>query len=73
MSAPRLTIRLKRALLRLLWNSVCDQADCTCAPRDRCPECGAMLALGLGRWKNWKHAHKKMAALGLELGGRGPL
>ena len=40
--------RLQRALIRLLWDSVADQFGCDCYPNDRCPQCEAMLALGLG-------------------------
>jgi hypothetical protein len=61
---------LQRALVRLLWNSVADQNGCSCYPRDRCPECHAMLALGLGRWRGWKSAQRKLARFALERGWR---
>lgn len=43
---------LRRALLRALWRSYADEAECTCgpSPEDRCWECEAMAALGLGLW-----------------------
>lgn len=41
---------VRRALARLLWDSVADKAECTCYPGDPCPQCEAMQALGLGRW-----------------------
>lgn len=68
MSAPPRSDRLARALVRLLWYSVTDHADCTCAPRDRCPQCEAMLALGLGRWKGWRDAQVRMAKRSRERG-----
>jgi hypothetical protein len=54
---------LARALIRLLWDSVADKAECTCCPGDRCPQCQAMAALGLGRWKSWRVAQDKIARL----------
>ena len=44
------------ALVSLLWRSVADDSACTCQPGETCPECAAMLALGLGRWRGAKHA-----------------
>jgi hypothetical protein len=41
---------MKRALVRLLWNSIADGAVCSCEGDDRCPECEAMQALGFARW-----------------------
>lgn len=41
---------LRRALVRLLWHSVADAAECTCEDDDKCPECDAFNALGLGAW-----------------------
>lgn len=41
---------LRAALIRLLWNSVADDAVCSCETDDICPECQATEALGLGRW-----------------------
>jgi hypothetical protein len=70
MTAPRLTVRLQRALIRLLWDSVADNAECTCAPKDRCPQCDAMLALGLGRWKGPISAQRKLIEKGARIGGR---
>lgn len=55
--------RLQRALIRLLWDSVADQATCTCFPKDRCPQCEAMTALGLGRWRDYKSAQTRIAKL----------
>jgi hypothetical protein len=70
MSAPPRSDRLARALARLLWNSIADQSSCACAPRDRCPLCEAMLALGLGRWKGWRVAQMSLAELALVRGWR---
>lgn len=57
---------LAKALVRLLFNSVADGNECTCAPKDPCPECQAMRALGLGRWRNFKSAQQRLARLALE-------
>lgn len=70
MSATRLTVRLQRALIRLLWDSVADDDECTCAPKDRCPQCEATLALGLGRWAGARLMQKKIAKLSSRVGGR---
>lgn len=67
MSATRLTVRLQRALIRLLWMSVADKAECTCVPGDHCPQCAAMTVLGLGRWKSWRVAQDKIAKLSSRL------
>lgn len=40
---------LALALIRLLWDSVADNAECTCFPNEPCPQCEAARALGL-RW-----------------------
>lgn len=66
-ATPRLTVRLQRALIRLLWDSIADKAECTCYPRDRCPQCDAMRALGLGRWKSWRVAQEEIAKLSSRL------
>lgn len=65
-----LATRRGRALVRLLFNSVAEEDDCTCEPGDRCPLCEAMLALGLGRWKGARSAQVKLARLAIEIGGR---
>jgi hypothetical protein len=52
---------LRSALVRLLWRSVADNAECTCHGRDRCPECEAMQALGLGRWRGPRDAEVTLA------------
>ena len=54
---------LRRALVRLLWNSVADDAACSCIGKDRCPECEAMAALGLSRWRGAKSAARRLTAL----------
>jgi hypothetical protein len=42
---------MKSALIRMLWRSVADGSECTCAePADECPECEALTALNLGTW-----------------------
>lgn len=44
---------MRAAIVRLLWNSIADDAECTCeglARADACPECQAMIALGFGPW-----------------------
>lgn len=51
-----MTTALRSALVRLLWRSVADDAACSCYPDDPCPECEAMQALGLGRWRGAEHA-----------------
>ena len=47
---------MRSALVRLLWRSIADNAACSCEGDDRCPECEAMLALGLGPWRGPKQA-----------------
>lgn len=49
---------LRAALVRLLWDSVADDAICTCAPGDVCPLCQAAQALGLGRWRGARWAQR---------------
>jgi len=51
---------LRSALVRLLWNSVVDDAECTCEDGDPCPECQSMGALGLGRWLGAKDAARRL-------------
>lgn len=42
---------LQKALKRLLWISVADDADCTCEKDDVCVLCEAWSALALGvKW-----------------------
>lgn len=52
--------KLRLALVRLLWNSVADDATCTCCLGDTCPQCEAMTALGDGRWRGAEHAQSKL-------------
>lgn len=72
---PPATMPLRRALIRLLWNSVADDADCTCCPAtehnsaDRCPECEAMAALGLGDWVGADAAAGLLGTMERRLGG----
>jgi hypothetical protein len=54
---------LASALVRMLWTSVADHAQCTCALPDACPECEAMVALGLGRWITHEIAAKQLEQL----------
>ncbi|HEY1814852.1 MAG TPA: hypothetical protein VGG74_21040 [Kofleriaceae bacterium] len=58
-----ITAAAKSALVRMLWASVCDHAQCTCSPNDACPECEAMGALGLGRWTNHELAQQQLEQL----------
>ena len=66
-TAPMSDTKIRLALIRLLWNSVSDQATCTCSPGDGCPECEAMAALGLGRWTDAYHAGRALTDLETEL------
>ena len=59
-----MTVRLRRALVRLLWLHTIDGASCTCEPGDRCPLCEATMALGMGRWK--ANIRTKLAKIELE-------
>lgn len=52
---------LRSALIRLLWRSVADDAECTCWIDDPCPECQAMQALGRGRWISPRDAAIELA------------
>jgi hypothetical protein len=52
---------IRAALIRILWRSVADDAECTCCPGDPCPECQAMEALGLGRWIGARDAEATLA------------
>ncbi len=54
---------LKLALIRLLWDSVVDEADCTCCPGDPCPQCEGMQALGFERWVDADTAEAQLACL----------
>jgi hypothetical protein len=56
------TAAIRAALITLLWRSVADDAECTCYPGDPCPECQAMEALGLGRWRGAEHATRALKA-----------
>jgi hypothetical protein len=49
---------LRKALIRLLWDSIADDAMCSCEPGDVCPQCEAMQALGYKRWPGPKRAEK---------------
>lgn len=60
-------IKLRLALIRLLWDSVADDATCTCCPGDTCPQCEAMRALGAGRWQSAKKAQRELIAQNREL------
>lgn len=48
--------RLRAALVRLLWDSIADEAACSCSPGDLCPQCQAMQALGFPKWPGPKRA-----------------
>ena len=57
---------LRSALVRLLWRSIVDHAECGCEDyegdgwHEQCPECQAMGALGLGRWRGAKDAERRL-------------
>lgn len=57
---------LRNALVRLLWRSMVDRAECACADyegdgkHERCAECQAMAALGLGRWLGAEDAARRL-------------
>lgn len=53
-------LKIRAALIRLLWNSVNDDAECTCSPGDVCPECQSMDALGLGEWTSALEVDEKL-------------
>lgn len=55
--------RLALALKRLLWRSVADRAECTCAAADVCLECEAMKALGFERWEGPERAAEQLARM----------
>lgn len=59
---------LRAALVRLLWRSVADLVECSCEVDDRCPECEAMQALGLGRWTGPAPASALLLRLNLNTG-----
>lgn len=63
--------KLCLALIRLLWDSVADDATCTCCTGDVCPQCEAMQALGAGRWRGAEKAKRKLVALAGKRGKRG--
>ncbi|HET9063722.1 MAG TPA: hypothetical protein VFO62_10575 [Candidatus Binatia bacterium] len=63
----------RAALVRLLWRSIADDAACSCAPGDACPECRAMSALGLGRWTGAADATREIRALPERTLARPPL
>lgn len=52
---------LRHALVRLLWGSVAEHAQCTCRPDDMCPLCQAMRALGFAKWVDWTDTKKCLA------------
>lgn len=56
--------KLRSALVRMLWRSIADEADCTCEESDKCPECEATEALGLGRWRGHAWARKVLLKTG---------
>lgn len=60
-------VDLKLALIRLLWDDVADDASCTCAPHDQCPQCQAMQALGLERWEGPEYAETRLSHLEQQL------
>ena len=51
---------LRAALVTLLWDSVADDATCTCSPGDVCPQCQATQALGMGRWRGARWAERML-------------
>jgi len=56
--------RVRAALVRLLWNLVADDADCTCEDDDECAACSAFQALGLGRWPGSEQAATMLGGIG---------
>ena len=63
----RTEIKLRLALIELLYRSYGDERGCTCDGPVFCEECEAMQALGLGRftgesstWKSLREAHLKL-------------
>jgi hypothetical protein len=54
---------LRRALVRLLWDSVADEATCTCDIDDECPQCEAYRALYGKRWPGPETASRTMLRL----------
>lgn len=47
---------VRAALMRLLWNTVAERAECTCQAnpietKDGCAECQACEALGFGKYQ----------------------
>lgn len=53
-------VAMRAALVRLLWDSVADDAACTCEKDDPCPQCDAYRALYGRRWPGAKKAAATM-------------